>query len=118
MVWRLQFTLFIVSILFLFLIIKHLKKAKLTTDIAVLWIIWGIGIVLISVFPSIVEWISKLLGIVTTINTLFLIMIFLLYCLVFYLFIKVSDLENKVKNLTQYIALTEKNERNERDKSE
>ena len=52
----------------------------------------------------------KLLEIKTTINALYLIMIFILYCLVFYLFLKISILENKLKNLIQIIALQKKNE--------
>ncbi|WP_195548454.1 DUF2304 domain-containing protein [Holdemania sp. 1001095H_141210_F2] len=111
MAWKLQLILLTFSILFLFIIIKFIKKSKLTTDIAIIWILWGIGLIIISAFPILMQYIANILGIATTINALFLIMIYLLYCLVFYLFIKISALEDKVKNLTQYIALKEKNTR-------
>ncbi len=104
---KLQIILLLISIVFFFKIIRYIKKSKLTTDLAIIWILWGCGLIVISLFPSIVTFIANLLGIITTINALFLIMIFFLYCLVFYLFLKVSYLEDKLRKLAQYIAITE-----------
>ena len=108
---RLQIVLFVLSFLFLTVIIRYIKKSKLSTDLATLWILWGFGLILLSIFPTIISFIAKILGIIAPINALFLIMIFLLYCMVFYLFLKVSILEDNIKNLIQYIALQE-NKRN------
>lgn len=102
---RLQLILFLFSILFFIIILYFIKRSKISLDLASVWILWGCGLITISIFPEIVEYTSKLLEIKTTINALYLIMIFILYCLVFYLFLKISILENKLKNLIQIIAL-------------
>ena len=107
---RLQLILFLFSILFFIIILYFIKRSKISLDLASVWILWGCGLITISIFPEIVEYTSKLLEIKTTINALYLIMIFILYCLVFYLFLKISILENKLKNLIQIIALQKKNE--------
>ena len=96
---RLQLILFLFSILFFIIILYFIKRSKISLDLASVWILWGCGLITISIFPEIVEYTSKLLEIKTTINALYLIMIFILYCLVFYLFLKISILENKLKNL-------------------
>lgn len=107
---RLQLILFLFSILFFIIILYFIKRSKISLDLASVWILWGCGLITISIFPEIVEYTSKLLEIKTTINALYLIIIFILYCLVFYLFLKISILENKLKNLIQIIALQKKNE--------
>lgn len=104
---KLQIVLFIISFLFFVIILCYIKKSKLSTDLATLWILWGIGLIILSLFPSIINYISRLLGVIAPINALFLIMIFLLYCMVFYLFLKVSVLEDEIKCLAQYIAIQE-----------
>lgn len=109
---RLQIILFLFSILFFMIILFFIKKSKISLDLASVWVLWGCGLILISIFPNIVEFTSNILGIKTTINALYLIMIFILYCLVFYLFLKISILEDKLRSLIQIIALKNKNERN------
>ena len=84
---------------------KYIKKAKLSTDIAIVWILWAVGLIVMSLVPGVVSSVTKILGIYAPINAVFLIMIFLLYCLVFYLCIRMSMLEDKVKNLVQYVAM-------------
>ena len=61
MAWKLQLILLTFSILFLFIIIKFIKKSKLTTDIAIIWILWGIGLIIISAFPILMQYIACLL---------------------------------------------------------
>ena len=106
MAWKLQLILLTFSILFLFIIIKFIKKSKLTTDIAIIWILWGIGLIIISAFPILMQYIANILGIATTINALFLIMIYLLYCLVFYLFIKISAYVFRLEKFCMIVGIS------------
>ena len=102
---QLQLMLVIFSALFFLVIMKYIKKARLSTDIAIVWILWALGLIIMSLVPGAVNFITRMLGIYAPINAIFLIMIFLLYCLVFYLCIRMSMLEDKVKNLVQHVAM-------------
>ena len=109
---QLQLLLIFVSIFVFFFILKFIRKNKLSTDMAVVWILWALGLIIISLVPQIVYAISKLLGIMAPINTVFLIMTFILYCLVFFLYLKLSVLEDKLKSLIQYTAIRDKDSEN------
>lgn len=107
---RLQVILTCISILVFLMVLRFIKKSKVSTQSAVIWILWSFGLIIISVFPKIISQITAFFGIQSSINGLFLIMIFLLYMLVFFLYLKISVLENKVRDLTQHIAIREKEE--------
>ena len=107
---QLQVFLVIISIIVFIAIIRFIKKSKLSTQMAVIWILWSICLILISVFPTIIYNLSKILGIIAPMNTLFLLMMFILYCLVFFLYLRISILEYKLKTLAQHIGIHEKND--------
>lgn len=96
------------SILFLFGVIFMIRKSKMIAEMGCVWIIVALGILILAIFPQIAIQFGRFLGIISTVNVMFLVMIFLLLCLVFYLFIKVSYLQNRINSLIQLIALKEK----------
>ena len=110
---QLRFFLIIFSILFFAFVIFYIRKSKMTLDSAALWVLWSLGVVFIAFFPEIITRISHILGIAAPINTVFLIMTFLLYVLVFFAYIKLSLVEEKLKNLIQKLGLEEEKKRNE-----
>ena len=102
-----QLRLFLIafSILFFLFILIFIKKSKMSIESASLWVIWSLCVVLISFFPELITWLSHILGIAAEMNTVFLVMIFLLYCLVFYLYVRVSVVEDKLTRLIQKIGI-------------
>lgn len=110
---QLRFFLILFSILFFSFVLMYIRKSKMSLDSAALWVLWSLGVVFIAFFPEIITWISHILGIAAPINSVFLIMIFLLYALVFFAYIKVSLLEEKLKNLIQKLGMEEEKHRNE-----
>ena len=105
---RLQLFMIAISILVFLAIVHYIRKSRLTTQMAVIWILWSMGLIIISIFPQISYSLVKLLGIVTTMNGVFIIMIFIVYCLVFFLYLKVSILETKLNALVQDQAIRNK----------
>ena len=105
---RLQFFMIAISVLVFLAIMHFIRKSRLTTQMAVIWILWALGLVIISIFPQIIYSLVKLLGITTTMNGLFIIMIFIVYCLVVCLYLKVSILETKLNALVQEQAIRSK----------
>lgn len=114
MTLHLQISLFCISVVVFFVLLRNIRKSKISTDMATVWILWGIGLIVLSLFPQIIDVFGKIVGIVTPVNALYLMMIFLLYVLVFFLYIKISLLEEKIKNLIHVVALDEKEREDEK----
>ena len=101
---QLRLLLIIFSIIFFFFVL-YMRKSKMNLESSCIWVAWSLGVVLIAFFPEIIGFIGMLLGIAADINTVFLVMIFLLYVLVFLLYVKISLIEERFKELVQKIAL-------------
>lgn len=102
---QLRVLLIILTGLFFFRIVGNVKKGKLRTDYAIGWLLSSIVLVIISIVPQIAYFFSELLGIISPANLVFSVIIFLLIILVYILFAKVSNLEEKQKNLIQELAI-------------
>ena len=101
---NLQFTLLIVSVAVLLFVLRNIIKNRMNIGYAMVWILWAIGMVVISIFPQVVSWITHILGIQTQSNAVFLITIFLLYCMTFYLYLRISRHNEDLVNLNYEIA--------------
>ena len=104
----LQLSLLLGSILVLVFVIKNVLKNKISIRYAIIWILWGISMVIISAFPNIIYKLSYLMGIETPSNAVFLIMMFLLYCLTFYIYFIISRHNEDIINLDYEIAVLKK----------
>ncbi len=68
-------------------------------------------LILMSIFPNVVVWISEKLGFVAPVNFIFLVMIAFLLMQTFIDNIHITSLNEKIKDLNHYIALKEKEEK-------
>ena len=71
--------------------------------------IGSIVLIVMSIFSNVVEWISYKLGFMAPVNFVFLIIIGFLLIQTFIDNIRISTLNEKIKDLNHYIALKEKN---------
>ena len=101
----LRIVLVIVSLLTLFYVGIKIKKAQVNIFDTFFWFFLAIVFVLFSLFPDIVEAGAELLGFIAPVNFVFIVVIFLILLRCFLLSIKVSQLEEKLKSLTQEIAI-------------
>ena len=108
MSFSLQITLVFMSILLFLILIKNVKKGRLRTDYALGWIICSFMLIIVSIFPQIAYFAANFIGVISTANMVFAFIIFLLIIVVYTLFVRVSTLEEKQKNLIQHIAILEK----------
>jgi len=99
--------LVIIVILFVFFV-SMLRKQKLDMKYCLVWIIGLLGIFVLCIFPGILDSISDLLGIGTPVFTLFMVCIVFLTCICISLTIVVSRLSDRLRKLTQNIALQER----------
>ena len=100
--------LVIVSLLTMSFMMRKIRQAKVQIEAAMFWVIVALILVVFSLFPGVADACARLLGIYSTPNFLFLVMIFLLMVKVFSMTLQVSQMESKQKELVQKIALAQK----------
>ncbi len=109
----LRIVLIVFSILSLAYVIKKIRYSMMQIEYGIFWIVLSIGFIVLAVFPSIAYWLTIKLGIMSTANLIFLLIIGVLLLKVFMMTIEISSLENKVRDLVQQLGIDEKNQRDE-----
>ena len=98
--------LIIIAVLFVFFI-HMLRSKKLELKYCLVWIIGLLGMAVFCAFPRLLRVFSDLLGIETSVNTLFLVCIAFLAFICVSLTVAVSRLSARLRELTQNIAIKE-----------
>ena len=109
----LRIILIISSLISFLLCVTKIKQAKLKIENSVIWMTGSIILILISIFSNLVEWLSDKLGFMAPVNFVFLVIIGFLVIQTFIDNIRISILNEKIKDLNHYIALKEKEENRE-----
>lgn len=112
----LRVVLMIVSILTFMIMVRKIRHAKVQIENSLFWIVFAALLLLLAFFPDLATYAAQLLGIATPANFIFLFVIFVLLVHQFYNTTKISQLENKLKELTQELAVRELKSREEKDK--
>ncbi len=98
----------IAVIIYLFIIVQLLKRKKLDLKYTLLWLVAAAVLLFVTIFPQTVYFISQFLGITTPINSaLVLAGMFIIVILITITSI-VSNLNSRLRSLTQEIALLDK----------
>ena len=105
--------LIVVSLITTYYILKRIRQSKLQIEYAIFWILFSGVLIVFSLFPWLVSMFTRMIGMQLPVNFIFLLFIFVLMVKLFFMTIELSSLENKVKDLTQELALEEKEHRDE-----
>lgn len=100
--------LIVVSVITLFYMMRKIRNSKLQIEYSLFWIIFAGMLIVISIFPQIIYALAALFGVASPANLIFVFIIFILLLKLFMMTIELSQLENKVKELIQQIAIKEK----------
>ncbi len=104
----LRVLLIAMSVISSFYVIWRIRNSKMQIEYALFWIIMAVLMIIMSVFPQIVYWITGKMGMMSPANVVYLFIIAILLIKSFMMTIELSSLENKFKDLTQQIAINEK----------
>lgn len=111
----LRVILLISSVISFILCVRRIKQAKLKVENSIIWMVGSFVLILMSIFSNAVGWLSNKLGFMAPVNfVFFMIMVFLLIQ-VFVDNIRLSELNEKIKNLNHYIALKENRDENKKE---
>lgn len=105
---RLQIIIAAIILVALGFIINMIRKKSLELRYALAWLVVGVGVLVLDVFPELMTKLADILGIYSPVNMLF----FLGFCfslvIIFVLTVAASRMSIRIKNLAQEIALYEK----------
>ena len=105
---KLQIFFIAFALFFLFILLYYLVRKKLNLRYTLVWLITVTVLLILSIFPVIVEKIGNLIGIVAPVNTVFLFAILFMLIIILTLTGIVSHMNSRVYRLTQTQALLEK----------
>ena len=110
----LRIILIIISILLLAFVVRSTVKSKMRIEDTLFWLLIVVLILILSLFPQIVEWVANLTGFMSPSNLVLSFFVFILIVKVFSLSKQVSKLEDKVKELAQRIAVNKFEDKNKK----
>lgn len=107
MTTMLRILLILVSVATMGMMVRKIRQAKVQIEDSIFWILLSMLLVVFSIFPAVADGLAWLLGIYSTANFLFLFTIFLLLVKLFTMTLRMSQLETRLKELVQRMALDE-----------
>lgn len=105
MTLTLRVVLVLVSLMTLLFVMRKIRSSKIRLEDSMAWILFSGVLFVLSVFPGIFDFLAELAGVYSTVNFVFLFFIFVLLILCFSLNMKVSQMDTKIKELTQLLAI-------------
>ena len=104
----LRVALIIMSVITFFFVINQIRRSKIEIGESLFWIVMSVILVIISIFTQIPAFFSRLLGIQSPSNFVFLVAIFFTMLKLFTLSIEVAKEKQRMKSLIENVALKEK----------
>lgn len=105
---QLRIIIIVSMLLALIYIISNIRRQKINFRYGIGWMLVAVLIMLLAIWPQTLDLISYALGIAVPVNMLFFMGFILLVIVVFFLSRSVSDLSEKVKQLSQELAIAKK----------
>ena len=107
---RQQIVALIVSIALLVLIVELVRRRRLREEYSVLWILTAVGIFALAVWYDLLVSLTHLIGAMLPTSTLFFFSLLFLVLLCLQFSVRISKLDEQVKELAQTLALRETKE--------
>lgn len=103
----LRLLLIAASVLTTIYFLVHIRRSKVQIEDTIFWFVFSLCLIALSLFPGILYWAADLVGVISPVNFLYLVIIFVLLMRLFALTLKVSMLEARLRTLAQKQAIRE-----------
>lgn len=104
---RVQIVVLITSILVTGFIVEQVRQRRLAVEYSLIWIVAGLGMIVLSLWKNGVEYLADLMGIYYAPSALFVIFGVLVFVLCVHFSLEISKLSSNNRVLIQRIALLE-----------
>lgn len=95
----------LVALISMVSVLVVVRSGRLREKYAALWLIVGLAIVVVTIWPGLLAMVASLLGVVLPSNLLFFLAILLLFGVSLHLSLEVSKLEDETRTLSEEVAL-------------
>jgi hypothetical protein len=93
------------------MILEMVRRRKLEEEYSFLWLIIGLGIVVLVLWQNFLEWLTHLIGAVAPTTTIFIFGLVIMVMINLHFSVKITKLSRQVKELAQEIAIFKINEK-------
>ena len=104
----LRIVLVVVTVIYMILITRTIRKKRLQISFSIFWLITAILLIIALIWPNTVSDVGKLLGFEVTANMVFFVTIFMAFYLIFNLTISLSKETKKNILLIQELSILKK----------
>ena len=87
--------------------LRRIRKAQVQIEDSLFWLLFSAALLVISIWPGIIYRVSHLLGFQSPMSMVYLLIIFVLLIKQFFMTVRISQLDSKLRSLTQKVALNE-----------
>ena len=94
-------------------VLRRVRHAKVQIEDTIFWLLFSAALLVLAFFPGIAYWASNL-GFQSPINFVYVVIIFLLLAKLFLLSIRVSQLDSRLRILTEQVALNQEKQESEK----
>lgn len=105
---RLQIGIVLLMVIVAGAIIHFLRRKQIDFRYGLAWLFVDLCIIILAVFPRVLVWLSDILGIASPVNMVLFVGLCLALVVIFSLSMSVSSLADKVRKLSQEIAIIRK----------
>lgn len=110
----LRIMLVVVSLLNCVWILMRIRKAQVKIEDSVFWILFSALLIFMSIFPGVIELGAKIIGVQSSVNFVFLAIIFIQLVKIFRLSVRISQLESRLQTLAQRYAIDQASEQKQK----
>jgi hypothetical protein len=86
-------------------IIEMVRRRKLGEEYSFLWLIIGLGIIVLVLWQDLLEWLTHLIGAIAQTTTIFIFGLVIVILINLHYSVKITKLSRQVKELAQQIAI-------------
>ena len=87
------------------LVLAQVRNQKMKEKYAALWLIVGVVMIILALFPKLLDGFSQLVGIETPVNLLFLLAIIMLMGISLHLTLAISKITDDMRTLAEEVAI-------------
>ena len=101
----LKIALVIITLIYMFLILRSIRMKRINVSFSIFWLITGVALIIFALVPEMIEWVADKLGFAAPSNMIFCITIFMSFYLIFNLTILISKESKKCTLLVQEVSI-------------
>ena len=95
----------VIALLVLVTLGRVLRNGNIREKYAFLWVLVGVATVVLALWPGLLEWLARLVGVAVPSNLLFFLSILMLLGVSLHLSLEVSELEDETRTLAEEVAM-------------